>query len=50
MEDFKEWTNWLFYRGGIGVKGAESWEAWWEEELVRTNALQAVAVHFLEMF
>jgi len=36
VEDFKEWTNWLFYRGGIGVKGAESWEAWWEEELVRT--------------
>ncbi|KAL0708435.1 hypothetical protein Bca4012_074861 [Brassica carinata] len=21
VEDFKEWTNWLFYRGGIGVKG-----------------------------
>ncbi|KAG2272664.1 hypothetical protein Bca52824_067219 [Brassica carinata] len=36
VEDFKEWTNWLFYRGGIGVKGAESWEAWWEEEIVRT--------------
>ena len=34
--DFTEWTNWLFYRGGIGVKGSESWEAWWEEELVRT--------------
>lgn len=34
VEDFREWTNWLLYRGGIGVKGAESWEAWWEEELV----------------
>ncbi|KAH7560447.1 hypothetical protein JRO89_XS10G0022600 [Xanthoceras sorbifolium] len=34
VEDFREWTNWLFYRGGIGVKGAESWEAWWDEELV----------------
>ncbi|WZY83448.1 hypothetical protein YC2023_029832 [Brassica napus] len=34
--DFTEWTNWLFYRGGIGVKGSESWEAWWEEELVFT--------------
>ncbi|KAL5765112.1 hypothetical protein ACOSQ2_017706 [Xanthoceras sorbifolium] len=33
VEDFREWTNWLFYRGGIGVKGAESWEAWWDEEL-----------------
>lgn len=33
VEDFREWTNWLLYRGGIGVKGGESWEAWWEEEL-----------------
>ena len=34
VEDFRDWTNWLFYRGGIGVKGEESWEAWWDEELV----------------
>ena len=34
VEDFREWTNWLFYRGGIGVKGEESWEAWWDSELV----------------
>lgn len=34
VEDFRDWTNWLLYRGGIGVKGEESWEAWWEEELV----------------
>ncbi|XP_057250171.1 callose synthase 9 [Beta vulgaris subsp. vulgaris] len=33
VEDFSDWTNWLLYRGGIGVKGEESWEAWWEEEL-----------------
>ncbi|CAL1390847.1 unnamed protein product [Linum trigynum] len=33
VEDFRDWTNWLLYRGGIGVKGEESWEAWWEEEL-----------------
>uniref|UniRef100_A0A453J6R6 Glycosyl transferase 48 domain-containing protein n=4 Tax=Aegilops tauschii TaxID=37682 RepID=A0A453J6R6_AEGTS len=33
VEDFRDWTNWLFYRGGIGVKGEESWEAWWDEEL-----------------
>ncbi|PIN22751.1 1,3-beta-glucan synthase/callose synthase catalytic subunit [Handroanthus impetiginosus] len=33
VEDFRDWTNWLLYRGGIGVKGAESWEAWWDEEL-----------------
>ncbi|KAJ4834525.1 Callose synthase 9 [Turnera subulata] len=34
VEDFRDWTNWLLYRGGIGVKGQESWEAWWDEELV----------------
>ncbi|KAK1325223.1 Callose synthase 9 [Acorus calamus] len=33
VEDFSDWTNWLLYRGGIGVKGEESWEAWWDEEL-----------------
>ncbi|CAG7882186.1 unnamed protein product [Brassica rapa] len=37
--DFTEWTNWLFYRGGIGVKGSESWEAWWEEELSHIRTL-----------
>ncbi|KAJ0249614.1 Callose synthase 9 [Hirschfeldia incana] len=39
VQDFTEWTNWLFYRGGIGVKGAESWEAWWEEELSHIRTL-----------
>ncbi|WZZ62937.1 hypothetical protein YC2023_063044 [Brassica napus] len=39
VEDFKEWTNWLFYRGGIGVKGGESWEAWWEEEISHIRTL-----------
>ncbi|KAK9124976.1 hypothetical protein Scep_013822 [Stephania cephalantha] len=34
VEDFKDWTNWLLYRGGIGVKGEESWETWWDEELI----------------
>ncbi|KAK3042260.1 hypothetical protein RJ639_001855 [Escallonia herrerae] len=33
VEDFRDWTNWLLYRGGIGVKGEESWEAWWDEEM-----------------
>ncbi|KAK6144004.1 hypothetical protein DH2020_020824 [Rehmannia glutinosa] len=33
VEDFRDWTNWLLYRGGIGVKGEESWEAWWDDEL-----------------
>ncbi|VAI68706.1 unnamed protein product [Triticum turgidum subsp. durum] len=32
VEDFDDWTNWLFYKGGVGVKGENSWESWWEEE------------------
>lgn len=39
VEDFSDWTNWLFYRGGIGVKGQESWEAWWDEELAHIRTL-----------
>lgn len=40
VEDFRDWTNWLLYRGGIGVKGAESWEAWWDEELSHIRTLE----------
>uniref|UniRef100_A0A1D1Z005 1,3-beta-glucan synthase n=1 Tax=Anthurium amnicola TaxID=1678845 RepID=A0A1D1Z005_9ARAE len=40
VEDFKEWTNWLLYRGGIGVDGKESWEAWWDEELAHIHTLR----------
>ncbi|KAF5822901.1 putative 1,3-beta-glucan synthase [Helianthus annuus] len=39
VEDFRDWTNWLFYRGGIGVKGEESWEAWWDEEMSHIRTL-----------
>ncbi|XP_044983200.1 callose synthase 9 [Hordeum vulgare subsp. vulgare] len=40
VEDFRDWTNWLFYRGGIGVKGEESWEAWWDEELAHIHTFR----------
>lgn len=48
VEDFRDWTNWLLYRGGIGVKGEESWEAWWEEELVMLLILHQIALLILE--
>lgn len=41
VEDFRDWTNWLLYRGGIGVKGEESWEAWWDEELAHIRSLRS---------
>lgn len=34
MEDFDDWTNWLLYKGGVGVKGDNSWESWWDDEQV----------------
>ncbi|KAI5059006.1 hypothetical protein GOP47_0025325 [Adiantum capillus-veneris] len=32
VDDLDDWMGWLLYRGGVGVKSEESWEAWWEEE------------------
>ncbi|GMY15024.1 callose synthase 10 isoform X6 [Fagus crenata] len=32
VEDFDDWTSWLMYKGGVGVKGENSWESWWDEE------------------
>lgn len=37
MEDFDDWTSWLLYKGGVGVKGDNSWESWWDEEQVNIN-------------
>ena len=39
VEDFDDWTNWLLYKGGVGVKGDNSWESWWDEEQVSKDAL-----------
>ncbi|XP_038724507.1 callose synthase 9 [Tripterygium wilfordii] len=40
VEDFRDWTYWLLYRGGIGVRGEESWEAWWDEELAHIRTMR----------
>lgn len=34
VEDFDDWTAWLLYKGGVGIKGENSWESWWDEEQV----------------
>lgn len=36
VEDFDDWTSWLLYKGGVGVKGDNSWESWWDEEQVNS--------------
>ncbi|XP_062116060.1 callose synthase 10 isoform X2 [Humulus lupulus] len=40
VEDFDDWTSWLLYKGGVGVKGDDSWESWWEEELAHIQTLR----------
>ncbi|KAF7135954.1 hypothetical protein RHSIM_Rhsim08G0183600 [Rhododendron simsii] len=40
VEDFDDWTNWLLYKGGVGVKGEHSWESWWDEEQVHIQTLR----------
>ncbi|CAH1441555.1 unnamed protein product [Lactuca virosa] len=40
MEDFDDWTNWLMYKGGVGVKGDNSWESWWDEEQAHIHTIK----------
>ncbi|XP_040989322.1 callose synthase 10 [Juglans microcarpa x Juglans regia] len=40
VEDFDDWTSWLLYKGGVGVKGENSWESWWDEEQVHIKTLR----------
>ncbi|KAM3319238.1 callose synthase 10 [Capsicum chacoense] len=40
VEDFDDWTNWLLYKGGVGVKGDDSWESWWDEEQMHIQTLR----------
>lgn len=40
VQDFDDWTTWLLYKGGIGVKAEESWETWWDEEQVHIRTLR----------
>ncbi|KAJ3672614.1 hypothetical protein LUZ60_007335 [Juncus effusus] len=40
VEDFDDWTSWLMYKGGAGVKGEFSWESWWEEEQAHIQTLR----------
>jgi hypothetical protein len=37
VEDFEDWSNWVLYKGGVGVKSDQSWEAWWLDEQVRSS-------------
>lgn len=40
VEDFDDWTGWLLYKGGVGVKGDNSWESWWDEEQMHIQTLR----------
>ncbi|XP_020675367.1 callose synthase 10 isoform X2 [Dendrobium catenatum] len=40
VEDFDDWTSWLLYKGGVGVKGEHSWESWWDEEQMHIQTMR----------
>ncbi|KAL6584460.1 Callose synthase 10 [Orobanche minor] len=40
VEDFDDWINWLMYKGGVGIKGDNSWESWWDEEQMHIQTLR----------
>ncbi|OAY48210.2 callose synthase 10 [Manihot esculenta] len=40
VEDFDNWTSWLMYKGGVGVKGDDSWESWWNEEQMHIQTIR----------
>ncbi|MQM12812.1 hypothetical protein Taro_045730 [Colocasia esculenta] len=40
VEDFDDWTAWLLYKGGVGVKGENSWESWFDEEQMHIQTLR----------
>uniref|UniRef100_A0AAU6MUF6 1,3-beta-glucan synthase n=1 Tax=Paeonia lactiflora TaxID=35924 RepID=A0AAU6MUF6_PAELC len=40
VEDFDDWTSWLLYKGGVGIKGDNSWESWWDEEQTHIQTLR----------
>ncbi|GAB4824930.1 Callose synthase 12 [Ancistrocladus abbreviatus] len=41
VDDFDDFMNWIWYRGGVYTKAEQSWEAWWreEQEHLRTTGL-----------
>ncbi|GAB2242531.1 hypothetical protein Droror1_Dr00019306 [Drosera rotundifolia] len=32
VDDFDDFMNWIWFRGGVFTKSDQSWEAWWQEE------------------
>ncbi|CAI5488703.1 unnamed protein product, partial [Closterium sp. Naga37s-1] len=41
VADFEDWVEWLWYKGGVGVKGEQSWESWWEEETEHVRSIRS---------
>ncbi|KAG6554695.1 hypothetical protein Mapa_003714 [Marchantia paleacea] len=32
VDDFDDFMTWIWYKGGVFVKGEDSWQKWWDEE------------------
>ncbi|EEC71251.1 hypothetical protein OsI_03222 [Oryza sativa Indica Group] len=47
FNDFEDFLNWIWFRGGISVKSDQSWEKWWEEE---TDHLRTTVAYFRDKY
>eukprot|EP00475_Leptophrys_vorax_P015156 TRINITY_DN21504_c0_g2_i1.p1 TRINITY_DN21504_c0_g2~~TRINITY_DN21504_c0_g2_i1.p1 ORF type:complete len:864 (-),score=60.33 TRINITY_DN21504_c0_g2_i1:103-2358(-) len=47
VADFDDWVEWLWYKGGVGVNGEQSWESWWEEETEHIRTLRSRIIQLI---
>ncbi|VAH39046.1 unnamed protein product [Triticum turgidum subsp. durum] len=49
VDDWTDWRKWMGNRGGIGMSGEQSWEAWWRSEQahLRKTSIRALILEIL---
>ncbi|VAH54465.1 unnamed protein product [Triticum turgidum subsp. durum] len=49
VDDWTDWRKWMGNRGGIGMSGEQSWEAWWRSEQahLRKTSVRALILEIL---
>ncbi|PNT72150.1 hypothetical protein BRADI_2g40441v3 [Brachypodium distachyon] len=49
VDDWTDWRKWMGNRGGIGMLGEQSWEAWWttEQEHLRKTSIRALLLEII---
>ncbi|GMH12090.1 hypothetical protein Nepgr_013931 [Nepenthes gracilis] len=49
VDDFDDFLNWIWYRGGVFTRADQSWEVWWREEQghLRTTGLWGLVMEVI---